>query len=122
MGIRQVGSISAVQILLCAGSNINRFKNEATFAAYCGVSPLPALSGMHARMRLSRAGNGQANSVFHMIAIGRMGHDIQTKEYVKKRIAEGKSKKDIIRCLKRYIAREAFCRLKQDLKEFQIAS
>ena len=122
LSIRQVGTISAIQILLSAGTNIDRFKNEAAFAAYCGVSPVPASSGMHAKMRLSRAGDRQANSVFHMIAIGRMGHDADTKEYVKKRTAEGKSKKDIIRCLKRYIAREAFRRLKQDLKNFQIAS
>lgn len=118
----QVGPVAAVQIFLSAGANINRFKSEAAFAAHCGIAPLPASSGMHSRMRLSRAGDRKANSVYYMIAIGRMGHDEKTKNYVQRRLAEGKRKKEIIRCLKRYIVRETFHLLRRDLKNFYLAS
>lgn len=114
--LKQVGSISAVQLFLTAGANINRFETEGAFAAHCGVSPLPASSGQHSKMRLSRAGDRKANSVLYMIAIGRMGKDEETKEYVAKKIAEGKSKKDAIRCLKRIIARQVYRALKRDFK------
>lgn len=119
----QIGTISAIQLLLSAGANADRFKSEAAFAMHCGVAPVPASSGMHSgKMRLSRAGDRKANSVLHMIAIGRMGHNEETKKYVERRVAEGKSKREIIRILKRYIAREAFRRLKKDLEVFSIAS
>ena len=114
--LKQVGSVSAVQLFLSAGANVNRFESEGAFAAHCGVSPLPASSGQHSKMRLSRAGDRKANSVLYMIAIGRMGKDEETKEYVAKKIAEGKSKKDAIRCLKRIIARQVFRALKRDFK------
>ena len=114
--LKQVGSVSAVQLFLAAGANIDRFETEGAFAAHCGVSPLPASSGQHSRMRLSRAGDRKANSVLYMIAIGRMGKDEATKEYVAKKIDEGKSKKDAIRCLKRIIARQVFRALKRDFK------
>jgi transposase len=118
MKCQQIGSVSAVQFFLSSGANIERFENEAHFAAHCGVSPVPASSGLHSHMRLSRAGDRKANSALYMIAIGRMGKDNRTKAYVEKKISEGKTKKDAIRCLKRYIAREVFRALKKDLEIF----
>lgn len=122
LALKQVGSVSAVQLFLTAGANLERFKNEAAFAAHCGVSPLPASSGQHSKMRLSRAGDRKANSALYLIAIGRMGKDAKTKEYVAKKIAEGKSKKDAIRCLKRIISRQVFRALKRDLKQNKLAA
>ena len=117
MELKQVGSVSAVQFFLTSGLNIERFASESAFAAHCGVAPIPASSGQHSRMRLSRAGDRKANSALYFIAIGRMGKDDRTKAYVAKKLKEGKSKKDAIRCLKRYIAREVFRQLKRDIQQ-----
>ena len=78
------------------------------FAALCGVSPVPASSGKTVRHRLNRGGDRAANSALHIIAIGRLRTDTRTKAYVAKRLAEGHSKLEAIRCIKRYIAREVF--------------
>jgi transposase len=101
-----IGYESAAQLLLTAGDNPGRLKSEAGFAALCGVSPVPASSGKVARHRLNRGGDRAADSALHIIAIGRLRTDPRTKDYAKKRIAEGHSKLEAIRCLKRYIARE----------------
>lgn len=122
MSAKQVGAVAAVSIFLSAGANVDRFKSEAAFAKHCGIAPVPVSSGKNSRMRLSRAGDRKANSVYYMIAIGRMGHDDKTKEYVKRRLTEGKHKKEIIRSLKRYIVRETFHLLRRDLNNFKIAS
>jgi transposase len=101
-----IGHGSAAQLLLTAGDNQERLGSEASFAALCGVSPIPASSGKMTRHRLNRGGDRAANSALHIIAIGRLRTDERTKTYVAKRIADGHSKLEAIRCLKRYIARE----------------
>ncbi|WP_266077078.1 IS110 family RNA-guided transposase, partial [Brucella intermedia] len=103
-----IGHNSAAQLLLTAGDNPERLKSEASFAALCGVSPVPASSGKTTRHRLNRGGDRLANSALHIIAIGRLRTDDKTKQYVARRMAAGHSKLDAIRALKRYIAREVF--------------
>jgi transposase len=103
-----IGHNSAAQLMLTAGYNPQRLKSEASFAALCGVSPVPASSGKTVRHRLNRGGDRYANSALHIIAIGRLRTDEKTKLYVARRIAEGHSKLDAIRALKRFIAREVF--------------
>ena len=103
-----IGYESAAQLLLTAGDNSNRLKSEASFAALCGVNPVPASSGKTTRHRLNRGGDRAANSALHIIAIGRLRTDARTKAYVEKRVSEGHSKLEAIRCLKRYIAREVY--------------
>jgi transposase len=103
-----IGYESAAQLLLTAGDNSERLHSEASFAALCGTSPVPASSGKVSRHRLNRGGDRAANSALHIIAIGRIRTDPRTKEYVAKRVSEGHSKMEAIRCLKRYIAREVF--------------
>ncbi len=103
-----IGRNGAAQLLLTAGDNPERLRSEAGFAALCGVSPVPASSGKTVRHRLNRGGDRAANSALHIIAIGRLRTDARTKAYVAKRIAEGHSKLEAIRCIKRYIAREVF--------------
>lgn len=103
-----IGHNSAAQLLLTAGDNLERLKSEASFAALCGVSPVPASSGKTVRHRLNRGGDRLANSALHIIAIGRLRTDEKTKQYVARRVAAGHSKLDAIRALKRYIAREVF--------------
>lgn len=103
-----IGNNGAAQLLLTAGDNPDRLKSEAGFAALCGVSPVPASSGKTVRHRLNRGGDRAANSALHIIAIGRLRTDEKTKAYVARRTAEGHSKLDAIRSLKRYIAREVY--------------
>ncbi|AMB44376.1 transposase ISlxx2 [Methylobacterium sp. AMS5] len=102
------GSKGAAQLLLTASDNPGRLRSEAGFAALCGVSPVPASSGKTVRHRLNRGGDRAANSTLHIMAIGRLRTDARTKAYMARRIAEGHSKLEAIRCLKRYIAREVF--------------
>src|SRR3984893_3742383 len=101
-----IGYESAAQLLLTAGDNSERLQSEAGFAALCGVSPVPASSGKVTRHRLNRGGDRAANSALHIIAIGRLRTDPRTKAYVARRIAEGHSNLEALRCVKRYIARE----------------
>lgn len=108
-----IGRESAAQLLLTAGDNPDRITSEAGFAALCGVSPVPASSGLVKRHRLNRGGDRAANSALHIIAIGRLRTDPQTQAYVSRRIAEGHSKLEAIRCLKRYIAREVYTLIRQ---------
>ena len=107
----------AAQLLLTAGGNPERMRSEASFAALCGVSPVPASSGKTVRHRLNRGGDRAANSALHIIAIGRLRTDPRTKAFVARRVAEGHSKLDAIRALKRYIAREVFALIMQRQKE-----
>jgi transposase len=102
------GPITAAQLLISAGDNPERMKSEGAFAHLTGTAPIPASSGQTRRHRLSRGGDRQANNALHMIVITRLGHDQRTRDYAARRTAEGLSKKDIIRCLKRYVAREAY--------------
>jgi transposase len=104
-----VGSEIAAQFLMTAGDNSGRIRNEAAFAKLCGVAPQPASSGKTSgRHRLSRGGDRGANSALYIMAITRMRHHEPTREYYARRTAEGLSKREIIRCLKRYIVREVF--------------
>ena len=112
-----IGHIGAAQLLLTAGDNPERLRSEASFAALCGVSPVPASSGKVVRHRLNRGGDRAANSALHIIAIGRLRTDPKTKDYVARRIAEGHSKLDAIRALNRYIAREVFTLIRARQKE-----
>jgi transposase len=116
-----IGHVGAAQLLLTAGDNPERLRSEASFAALCGVSPVPASSGKTIRHRLNRGGDRAANSALHIIAIGRLRTDPKTKAYVAKRIAEGHSKLDAIRALKRYLAREVFKLIAQRHKEINQA-
>jgi transposase len=117
-----VGHGSAAQLLLTAGDNPQRLRSEAGFAALCGVSPVPASSGKTTRHRLNRGGDRAANSALHIIAIGRLRTEPRTKAYVAKRIAQGHSKLEAIRCLKRYIARELFTLMRQRAREINQAA
>jgi transposase len=117
VGRNSIGHGCAAQLLLTAGDNPQRLLSEASFAALCGVSPVPASSGKITRHRLNRGGDRAANSALHIIAIGRLRTEPRTKAYVAKRIAEGHSKLEAIRCLKRYIAREVFSLITQPRRE-----
>jgi transposase len=103
-----VGTEVASQMLVTAGDNPERVGNEAQFAALVGAAPIPASSGKTTRHRLSRGGDRNANLALHRIVLTRMSTCGQSKTYVSKRTAEGKSKREIIRCLKRYVAREIY--------------
>jgi transposase len=109
------GKQHAAQLLITAGENIDRLTSEAAFARLCGVAPTPASSGNTHRMRLHRGGDRRANSALHMIIVCRLRYDQRTIDYMNRRRAEGLSKKDVIRCLKRFVAREVFRDLKVDL-------
>ena len=106
-----VGPEVAGQLLVTVGDNPDRIGSEGAFAALTGVSPLQASSGKTSRHRLNRGGDRQANRMLYTVALNRMRYDERTRAYVTKRTAEGKSKKEIIRCLKRYIARELYTTL-----------
>lgn len=106
LDVNGVGAVIASQLLVTFGDNPERMTSEAAFAALAGVAPVPASSGKTNRHRLSRGGDRQANSSIYRIVLVRMSTDDRTRAYVAKRTAEGMSKKEIIRCLKRYVARE----------------
>src|SRR5215217_3346983 len=106
--LRGVGTDTAASLLVAVGDNPERLKSEAAFARLCGVAPLEASSGKTVRHRLNRGGNRDANRALHVLALGRMSWDERTREYVARRTAEGKSRREILRCLKRYVAREVY--------------
>jgi transposase len=108
-----VGPDSAAALLITAGDNPRRLRSEAAFAALCGSSPVEASSGKTRRHRLNQGGDRQANAALHRIVIVRLRWHQPTRDYLTRRTAEGKSKKEIIRCLKRYVAREVFAALNQ---------
>ncbi|TDU22516.1 transposase IS116/IS110/IS902 family protein [Arthrobacter sp. JUb115] len=93
---------------LVAWSYEGRVRSEAAFACLAGVNPIPASSGNTVRHRLNRGGNRRLNSTLHMAAINRMTYDAETRNYIEKRRAEGKTDKEIRRCIKRYLARRVF--------------
>lgn len=103
-----VGAEIAAQLLVTVGENPERMKSESAFAMLCGVAPLPASSGKTRRYRLNRGGDRAANCALHMAAISRLRVDPRTRAYAARRTAEGLSKKEILRCLKRYLARELY--------------
>ena len=103
-----VGTDVAGALLVAAGDNPERLCTEASFAALCGVSPVEASSGKTTRHRLNRGGDRQANYALYILAVTRMAWDPRTRAYVAKRQADGKTTKEVIRCLKRHIAREIY--------------
>jgi transposase len=103
-----IGPQIAAKLLISVGENSERMRTEASFAMLAGAAPLPASSGLTSRHRLNRGGDRQANSALYRIAITRLAHHQLTQEYMRRRTTEGLSKKEIIRCLKRYIAREIY--------------
>jgi transposase len=103
-----VGTEVAGQILITAGDNPDRLHSEAAFAHLCGVAPIPASSGRTHRHRLNRGGDRRANNALYIVVIGRLRYDSRTRAYAARRTTEGLSKPEIIRCLKRYVAREIF--------------
>nr|WP_239155266.1 IS110 family transposase [Amycolatopsis sp. FDAARGOS 1241] len=112
VALHGVGIEIAGQFLVTAGDNADRIRNEAAFAKLCGVAPQPASSGRTTgRHRLSRSGDRAANSSLYIITIVRMRRHQPTRDYVDRRTAETLSKREIIRCLKRYIAREIYANL-----------
>jgi len=103
-----IGPDTAAELLIVAGDNIDRVRSEAAWARLCGVAPIPASSGMTTRHRLNRGGHRQANAALYRSVIVRMQHHEPTRGYVARRSAEGKTKAEIIRCLKRLLAREVW--------------
>src|ERR1700693_2210224 len=101
-----VGPDTAALLLIAAGDHPERLRSEAAWAHLCAAAPIPASSGKVTRHRLNPGGDRQANHALWRIAFTRMGSDAATRAYVERRIKEGKSKAEIIRCLKRYVARE----------------
>jgi transposase len=113
--IRGVGPTTAAQLLVTAGGNPDRLRTEASFAALCGTAPVPASSGKTTRYRLSRGGDRAANSALHTIALNRMTSDPRTRDYVTRQRAIKRGNSEILRMLKRAIAREIFKSLTQGL-------
>ncbi|MGW8969959.1 transposase [Streptomyces platensis] len=103
-----IGPDSAVTLLITMGDNTERLGSEASFAALCGVSPIEHSSGQHHYRRLNRGGDRRANAALYRIVQTRLRYDRRTQDYYERRIKEGKSRREIIRCLKRYAAREVF--------------
>ncbi len=103
-----IGPDIAAEMLVTAGSNTSRVRSEAAFAKLCGACPVPASSGTVQRHRLNRGGNRQANAALYRAVVVRMRWHEPTQVYMQRRIAEGLSKREVIRCLKRFVAREVF--------------
>jgi transposase len=108
VAVHGVGIDTAATLLVAVGQDPKRLKSEAAFAHMCGVAPIPASSGKVVRHRLNRRGNRDANRALHVVAAERMSRDERTRAYAERRTAEGKSKRETMRCLKRYIARELY--------------
>jgi transposase len=103
-----VGVATAAEMLVLVGDNPERIRSEAAFAKLCGACPIPASSGKTRRHRLNRGGHRQANAALHRVVVVRLRAHRPTIDYVQRRTAEGKSKREIIRCLKRFVARDIF--------------
>jgi transposase len=107
-----IGPVVAAQLII-AWSHHGRLRSEACFARLAGAAPIPASSGQTQRHRLSRGGDRQLNRALHTIVLHRRQHDAATKDYIARRIADGKSKRDATRLLKRYLARHLYRLLEQ---------
>ena len=117
-----IGADTAAEMLIIFGDNPDRIHSEAAFAKLCGACPIPASSGMTTgRHRLYRGGHRQANAALHRAVIVRMRYHSPTLNYVERRTAEGRPKREIIRCLKRFLAREIFQRVMADYRARQAA-
>jgi transposase len=114
-----VGTQHAAQLLCTAGQNIDRLHDEASFAHLCAAAPIPASSGKTRRHRLNHGGDRDANRALHMIVVVRLRYCQRTQTCMQRRLAEGKSKREAMRCLKRYVVREIYTTLRQDLAQLE---
>jgi transposase len=112
-----VGPDNAAALLITAGDNPQRLRHEASYAALCGASPVEASSGKTERLRLNRGGDRQANAALYRIALSRLRWDPRTRTYMHKRVSEGKTRREAMRCLKRYIAREIYQIIRQSTSD-----
>ena len=112
LAIYGAGPRTAALLLIAAGDHPERLRSEAAWAHLCGAAPIPASSGKVTRHRLNPGGDRQANHALWRIVFTRLGSDPATRAYAERRTAEGKSKAEIIRCLKRYVAREVYRQLR----------
>lgn len=110
-----VGPQNASALLIAAGDNPDRLDTEASYAALCGSSPIDASSGRQHRHRLNRGGDRQANAALYMIVVSRLRWHHPTQAYMQRRLADGKTRKEIMRCLKRYVARQVHRAIASDL-------
>lgn len=117
-GIFALGPDTASALLVSAGDNPDRLRSEAAFAHLCGAAPIPASSGKTNRHRLHRGGDRSANRALHIAVVVRLRYCPRTRAYAARRSAEGRSKLEIIRCLKRYLVREVFAALRSDYAAF----
>ena len=108
LAVGGIGPDTAAILLIAAGDHPGRLRSEAAWAHLCGVAPIPASSGKITRRRLNPAGDRQANHALWRIVLSRMSSEPRTRAYVQRRVLEGKTKMEIIRCLKRYVAREVY--------------
>ena len=108
LDVHGVGTHTAAILLVAAGDNPQRLNSEAAFARLCGVAPLPASSGKVIRHRLDPGGNRQANHALWRIVFTRMSSDERTRKYVARRTNEGLTTREVMRVLKRYVAREIY--------------
>jgi transposase len=109
-----IGPDTAALLLIAAGDHPGRLRSEAAWAHLCAAAPIPASPGKVTRHRLNPGGDRQANHALWRIVFTRMGSDAATRAYVERRAREGKSKAEIIRCLKRYVARQVYPHLRPD--------
>jgi transposase len=103
-----VGPDTAATLLIATGDNPERLRSEASFASLCGVSPVEASSGKTQRRRLNRGGDRHANSALYTIVLARLRWETRSRTHIERRIAEGKTRREAIRCFKRYVARELY--------------
>jgi hypothetical protein len=122
VALNGVGTQTAPALLTAAGDNPDRLRREGSFAALCGSSPIDASSGHQQRHRLNRGGDRQANAALYIIVISRLRWDTTTKTYMQRRLGEGKTRKEVIRCLKRYVARQVHRAILNDLARSQLAA
>jgi transposase len=115
LAMPQVGVQTCARLAITAGENIDRMTSEARFAKLTGTAPIPVASGKTNRVRLNRGGDRQANSALYLVVLGRLQRDPTTRAYLERRVAEGKTKREAIRCLKRYLARSVYRALREDL-------
>lgn len=122
VAVKGVGTEVAGALLTAAGDNPERLATEASFAALCGASPIDASSGRNQRHRLNRGGDRQANCALFTVVLNRLTWDERTRAYMARRTAEGKSKREVIRCLKRYVARELYREIRKISVQIQAES
>ena len=108
MNSHGISTLTVAEMLILVGDNPERIRSEAALAKLCGVCPIPASSGKTNRMRLNRSGNRQVNAVLYRVAIVRMRDHDETRVYAARRMAEGKTRREIVRCVNRYIVREIY--------------